>query len=277
MAKTYAYVKGQIVPEEAAVISIQERGFRLGDGIFETIRVVGKNFYALPLHTTRLRHGLHALKIKETSELEELPAILKELIDANGLIDGMIRLSVTRGIGSEGYLPTPGMPTWVIQVSFGLPVVESSMELWYTPDIQSYGLPYKSMQSMPYILSRMVAHQHGCFDALLCRGKGVLAETSSATLFWVKDSVLHTPALEVGIIDGVIRRRVIELSPYPVKEDRYNLEAIYHADEVFVTNASWLLRPVKSIRNVKEDLSFGSLGPVTHALLQLLHRDMSAV
>ena len=273
--ETYAYVKGRIVPENEAVISISERGFRLGDGVFETMRVAGGSIYARDLHLARLKQGLTALKINAGQEWETLPATIEQVITKNTMTDGIVRVSISRGIGSYGYLPFEATtPTCVIQVMPGLSGRVEPIDLWYAPAIQSSGIAYKSMQAMPYIMARMEAHEQGCFEALLLSKDGQIAETSSANIFWVRHNRLYTPSLAVGIVDGVMRRRVMAVSPYPVEEGHYTMEDIYGADEVFITNVAWLIVPVKAILGEAVKQSFKTAGSVTEAVLKQIESDM---
>lgn len=275
--ENYAYVKGQIVPSSQAVISIEERGFRLGDGIFETIRVVKGKPYLWPAHFDRLQLGMRIFQISPSKEVENLPTIIQALLSKNQISEGMIRISLSRGIGSTGYLPHPDAdPTCVVQVTHGFPKANQGIKLWNTNDYHGYGLPVKSMQCLPYILARMEAVKQGCFEALLTHSKGWVAETSSANIFWVKDKTIYTPHLQTGIIGGVIRKRLIELSPYQVKEGKYLLSQLQEAEEVFISNVSCLITPVQAIEGEGMSWKFNTAGTITKELQRLLESDATS-
>src|SRR4051812_49078958 len=112
----FAYVKNKFFPKDQACISIEERGFKFGDGVFETIRISDSIPYQWDLHLARLKEGIDALKIP--ADLANLYALSLELIRKNNVKEGLLRISVSRGIGSNGYLPTTdnaGSTTLVIE------------------------------------------------------------------------------------------------------------------------------------------------------------------
>lgn len=246
----FAYVKGRFVPAEEASLSIQERGFRFGDGIFETIRMAHGIPYQWEQHLARINQGLTALRI--SFDTQRLKDILQELIKKNNLKEGFIRLSISRGIGSQGYLPTATEATLVMETSSLSPPPAISVALWQSryrkPAPEALPVACKLMQGVNSTLARMEAADHGCFEALQLGQGGQICEGSSSNIFWIKNGGLYTPSLESGILNGTIRQAVLRLSPYPIEEGIFPLEILQEAEEVFLTNVSWLVLPVSGLQ-----------------------------
>jgi len=251
---TDCIINGHLVATEEATISIQDRGFRYGDGVFETIAVQSGVPYHFDWHLSRLERGLHAIKIAfDTSILKEH---CRQLLHQNKVGNGLLRIQVTRGIGSRGYLPDPAHPhagpSFVIETN-PVPIMpDKAVTLWHSSycKIAENALPvqYKLCQGLNSTLARIEAQEQHCFDALLLNHKEQLCETSSGNLFWLKDGTLHTPSLACGALEGIARRAVIQLSPYPVVETVAGIEALKGADAVFITNIVWKALAVEGLQ-----------------------------
>ncbi len=245
----WVYVKDRFVARTDAVISIEERGFRFGDGVFETIRVVEGVPYQWELHLKRLHDGLKAVKISYPDGT--LLALAKELLQKNAVVQGFLRLSISRGIGSQGYLPTGGSPLLVMETLPPTPAISAPVDLWIStyekPSARSCPVNAKTMQGLHSTLARLQAHEVHCADAVILNAQGHICEASSGNIFWVKDDILHTPSLETGLLPGTIRDAVIRLAPMMVVQGRFGIEHLEVADEVFLTNVSWLTLPVQKL------------------------------
>jgi branched-chain amino acid aminotransferase len=245
---SYVYLKDKFVKSNKAMISIAERGFRYGDGVFETVRVNNKQLFQWDLHKKRLIDGLNFLNISASSGIKN---ICLELIKKNNLENGFVRISISRGIGSDGYLPSNKIAsTLIIETIVAKNNDFSPIDLWLsdykkTPD-ECIPSGAKTMQGLNSTLSRMQARDNGCFEALLMDIKENIAEGSSSNIFWFKDKKLYTP--KNNILLGTMRHAVIKLSPYEVIQGDYKIDNLITAEEIFLTNVSWLIKPVKSIK-----------------------------
>lgn len=247
-------INGRSFPEDQAFVSIQDRGFRLGDGVFETIAVHQGVPYQFDFHIKRMAEGLRAIKIMFD------PAILQhhaqQLLKDNAVSEGILRIQVTRGIGSLGYLPDArhpkAGPNWVME-TLPLPTLPGKpVQLWqasYTK-LSPAALPvqYKLCQGLNSTLARMEADEKQCFDALLSNEQRHVCETSSGNLFWIKGKVLYTPTLACGVLDGSMRSAVLRLSPWQVQEVEATAGQIARADAVFISNAVWKVLPVSELK-----------------------------
>jgi branched-chain amino acid aminotransferase len=243
-------LKGSFVPKAKALVSVAERGFRFGDGVFETIRVHNGISYQLKLHLARLKESLILTKIN--FDLSDLPQITSELITRNQLKDGFLRISISRGIGSRGYLPdVKDAPTIVIETIDQIPAILAKVDLWVSSynKIPGQCLPSsaKTMQGLNQTLARMEADENNCFESLLLSASGHICEGSSSNIFWFSENTLYTPSLTNGILPGTIRDAVIRLSPYKIVESDFILDDLRNAEEVFLTNSAWLVVGVKSL------------------------------
>lgn len=247
----FAYVNHAFVLAEEAQVSILERGFRFGDGIFETIRIFRSTPYQWESHLARINAGLQALRIP--FDTETLFPLIQELIARNQQKDGFVRLSISRGIGSRGYLPvtTESSALLVIETTPAATVPEEAVPLWLSryqkPAPEALPVACKLMQGVNPTLARMEAADNHCFEALQLGNQGQVCEGSSSNIFWVKEGVLHTPSLASGILAGTVREAVLRLSPLPVNEAIFTLDSLQTAEEVFMTNTAWLVLPVVSL------------------------------
>ncbi len=252
----YVFINNKLLDSEKATISFEDRGFRFGDGVFETIAVTSGVPYQFDWHMERLRKGLHAIRI--SANLHQLHEQSRRLLKENQLKEGMLRIQVTRGIGSRGYLPDAKHPkagaTIVVETMPPPPPAPETASLIISAyekiTAESMPVQYKLCQGLNATLARIEATEKGAFDALLLNRDGVLCETSSGNLFWLKDGELHTPALACGVLEGSMRAAVMRLSPYPVKEVRAVLAELESAQSVFITNALWPLVAINRIEGV---------------------------
>jgi branched-subunit amino acid aminotransferase/4-amino-4-deoxychorismate lyase len=245
---THVYLNDALVEEAQALISVNDRGFRFGDGVFETIPVYGGLPYLWEYHIQRLAGGLDALRIHYSTENLLGAALL--LLKANCVAEGLLRIQISRGTGSRGYLPVSPAPrpTLVLQTRERPAPAGEPATLWLSgyEKISARALPvqFKLAQGLNSILARMDALEHGCHDALQLSAEGYVSEAGAANIFWRKGRALHTPSLSCGALAGITRRRIIELSPSSAREGQYRLADLRAADAVILTNAATLATPV---------------------------------
>lgn len=275
-AMLYVHINNVHVPEAEAVIPVKDRGFRFGDGVFETMSVHHGVIYQYEKHRERLHQSLKALSMTyDTSRLYEQ---CMALIAKNGLREGAVRLFITRGEQSAGYLPADeSVPNLIIETQLHPARPSSPVSLWVSsyakPSAKALPVHCKTMQGLNSVLARMEAKAHDCFEALLLREDGLICECSSGNIFWVKDGELYTPALECGILPGTIRDAVIRLSPYPVHQGQFTLDEMAQADEVFLTNVTWGILPIAGLS--PQNLSWKK-GDISATLRSLLTEDITA-
>lgn len=252
----HVYVNGTIYPVEQASVSVLDHGFLYGIGLFETLRVYDRRLFLWEAHYARLCSGLLALRITPAWTSEELAAAVLQTIDANGLRDAYVRLSVTagpEGVGlvADGY-ERPSLFVFAKPVA---PLADPPQP----KRLQTLGLPrqtaegHQRFKSHNYLNNALAKQELGArpdVEGLFLTRDGYLAEGIVSNLFWVKDECLFTPSLDTGILDGVTRQHVLLLAKrlgLPTEEGRFRQEVLREADEVFVTNSVQEIVPVLEI------------------------------
>lgn len=225
-----------LVEETDATVSPFDRGFTLGDGLFETLRVKAGKVLRLEAHLARLAAGADVLGMP-------LPAIdlalaLARTAAGNGLGEGVLRLTLTRGIGPRGVLPpAEPKPTLVIAaapLSPPLPAARLVIAQGTRRNDRSPLARVKSLNYLDGILARQEAARRGADDAILLNTRDGVAETSIANLFAVIDGTLVTPPLSEGVLPGVMRAQVITAGAW---ERPLTAGDLARADEILLTSA----------------------------------------
>lgn len=267
-------------------IAHDDRGFRYGDGVFETIRIEAGRALAWEKHMARLQAGLDALGIypnaikfpPQAGEVEFLTTLTskaKELWAAGGQASGFLRIAISRGVGSAGYLPTAQMPTLVMEcLSEAPPQSPLTLTLSRYEKISPQALPthVKTAQGLQSTLARMEAQTLGVDDVVLLNASGHVSETSSANLFWVKENVLYTPSLATGALAGVTRSIVLEVSPLSAYEGAYPLLHMLEADAIFATSVRIGICPVIQFETYAFDAAHPAITLVHAALQQAINQ-----
>jgi branched-subunit amino acid aminotransferase/4-amino-4-deoxychorismate lyase len=238
----YCILNGELIPQSKAVVSVADRGFRYGDGLFETIAVHKSIPYQFAWHMSRLATGLRALKIPFDTAI--LNAYCRDLITRNKIEQGLLRIQITRGTGGTGYLPAKDTPpTYLIETMPAPAISEKPASLWLSSlrKIAPNALPVASKlcQGLNSTLTRLEASENNCFDSLLLNARSEIAETSSGNIFWQKAGTLYTPSLACGILEGSTRAAILRLWPGTIIEIEASLEHLLEADAVAICNVAW--------------------------------------
>ncbi len=206
------YLNGRFLPSGEASVSVFDRGFLYGDGLFETIRVDAGRPWLWEAHARRLTEGATALRIALPTDPGQLRAALVELLRLNQLSDAIARISVSRGIGPRGYsIRGCDQPTVVIAVHPAAPFPEAPPAPWRLHTARAR-LPardpiaaFKTSSKLVHILARAEAEEAGADEALLLSTDGHVAEASAANLFWLGERGAFTPHPDAGGLAGVTR------------------------------------------------------------------------
>lgn len=272
---THIILNGQWMTRDAATVSCADRGFRFGDGVFETVAIHDGAPYQWPLHHARLIEGLEVLKIPAYHHdfKYDIDTMLTKLHVANGFI----RISVSRGVGSIGYRPLPNItPTIVVEFIPRILNPLSSARLWlstyHKPAPSAFPVGLKTAQGLNSTLALLEADEHECDEALLLSHDGDLCEAASGNLFWFSDRTLYTPSLTTGCLNGTTRSAILRLSPYPIQETIASMDVLSHAECVFLTNCNWLVLAVDSL--TPNGWSWPSDHPVIVELKSLIENDI---
>ena len=249
------FINDKLIDEDQAMISINDRGFMFGDGIFETCHISNSKILDFTSHLKRLDKGLKSLEIKaKTSNLLEKST---KLIKENNIKDGILRLSISRGIGSNGFLPCQDIkPNIIIQTKYFKDLINKNITLAISKKITLFSKSilnkHKTANSLNYILAKIDSHKNGFFDNILLNENNEICETSSANIFIVKNNLILTPSLECGLLSGTKRQKIIDICQQNVdlkiKETKITINDLKNCDEVFISNSSFLILAVNAIK-----------------------------
>lgn len=255
----WVYLNNQFVEGNQARVSIFDRGFLFGDGIFETLRVYDSRPLFLARHLQRLHQSCELLRLPLPTPEPEWEALLQELVERNNLQHTMIRITISRGVGGLGPDPAGCSDPTIVIFPRPLPQLTKdqkkhgvNLTILNTRRQPSCALPshMKSLNYLNNILAKQEAVEAHTFDGLLLNTDGYLAECTTSNFFFVKDQCLHTPSLQCGILPGITREVVLELAKeerMEVQEGMYLPEDLWDADEVFLTNTGFGVLPVTTI------------------------------
>lgn len=229
------WLNGSIEDADRAGISPADRGFTLGDGVFETLQVRDGAALRLDAHLARLRRGASVIGLS-LPRMDYAGAVAATL-EANGLREAALRLTLTRGPAPRGVLP-PANPTPTLLISAGsLPELTPVRLVLARVTRRNEFSPLASIKSLNYldsILARQEAAARGADDAVMLNTQGRLAETTMANLFLVMNDALVTPPVRDGALPGIMRAEVLRAGA----EERSLLPGdMAGAREVFITTS----------------------------------------
>jgi len=260
------WLNGRLIQAAEARIDPADRGFTLGDGLFETIRIKDRLPRHLSRHLHRLGAGAGLLRLPLPYDATDLTDAMAALIGAAGVDDGVLRLTLSRGTGARGVLPpADARPTLLMTVAPAAHMTAPVSAIVARSTRRNEHSPLSRLKSLNYldsILARQEAAERGADEALLLNAAGRLAESSVANLFLSIDGRLLTPPLADGALPGI--RRALILERHDAAEAPLTLEDLARADEAILTN-SLGLRPLVAVDG--SPVGAGTPGPALARLL----------
>jgi branched-chain amino acid aminotransferase len=248
------FLNGKFLPETEAVVPLNDRGFLLGDGLFETMRVAGGKPFRFFQHLERFTRGAYFLKINPPFTPKELEKFARQLIEANQMPEAILRVTLTRGPGGRGYsAKNAGDPTLAMTLH-PLPPQNADEPLQWSLVTSSYRIPasdslssFKTTSKLLNILARMEAEEKSADEALLLNTNGEVAETAGGNLFWVYQEKICTVPTGRGVLPGITRAVVLEICQSLGLETNKRVikpEHLRNAEGLFVTNSALGIVPV---------------------------------
>jgi len=242
------FLNGHFVPEDQAVVSVFDRSFLYGDGVFEALRISSGRPFRWQQHLNRLQAGLNYLKISSPYSPAQLRDYAAYLVSENQMPESLLRITISRGVGRRGYSPAgANSPTVVISLH-PAPVVDPATSARWKLITSSVRLPaheplaaFKTCAKIPQILARAEADDLGADDALILNSEGFVVEGSSSNLFWLQNGAVCTSPLPSGILPGVTRLVVVEVCSklhLPMRELNILPGQLSHADAIFLSLTS---------------------------------------
>jgi branched-chain amino acid aminotransferase len=250
MQVQYIDFNGRLVPESQAVISVSNRGFRYGDGLFETMRYEKGVIRFLAYHCERLTAGMHTLHMQGVERFSEafIQAKVQQLIAKNGWENKTVRIRLDVFREGEGlYSPQHNETGYVLQANLIDAADKAQKKLGLNVGLYSEhqkvasSLSHlKSTNALIHVLAGHYRKTKGYDDVILLNQDGLVCESLHANVFVYYQNKLYTPALSEGCVDGVMRRVVIEMaldSDIEVIEAQLHPGILTEAEEMFHTNA----------------------------------------
>ena len=272
-------VNGKLGSEHDLMLSPLDLGFVFGASVYETIRTYNGRPFLLERHLKRLRESASSIHISIDVTNEELSGRIEETIAVASNAESYVRIIVSGGVGAIEYRRGEGEaphPTVVILVK-PLPIVPPRL---YKEGVgvamvgvvrnhpQSVSPRIKSSSLLNNMFAMREAQSRGAEEAMMLNHRGEVAEGSLTNIFLVKDGVVRTPSVEVGILAGITRELVLNLAKELGFETREGIllpDELVHADEVFLTSSTKEILPVVTVDD--KQIRDGRPGSVTLALL----------
>jgi D-alanine transaminase len=268
------FLNGEFLPESKAQVSVLDRGFIFGDGIYEVIPVYGGKLFRFNEHMSRLQNSLDDIRIVNPLSADEWEKTLTELIQLNDNGDQSLYLQITRGRAKRDHaLPENPTPTVFAMCNELKPLaaetIKEGVAAITLDDIRWQRCHIKATSLLPNVLLRQEALDQGAAEAILIRD-GQATEGAASNLFAVIDGVVTTPPKGPMLLPGITRDLVLELAKnnaLPYQEKTISLAELQKADEIWLTSSTKEILSVTQLDGKR--VADGKPGPLYQQLLAL--------
>ena len=261
------------IMERENIVDIEDRAYQFGDGIYEVIGVYGGKPFLLDEHMERLQRSAKEIQLSLPYTMEQLRRNLVQLVKTNELDEGIIYMQVSRGVSSrEHYFPGNSITPVTIAYTRAEERMSATEDAGATAvlveDIRWLRCDIKTLNLLPNTLAKQKAVENNAIEAILHRGDTV-TEASASNVFIVKEGELFTHPANNYILNGITRRKVIQLCEslgIQVHEKAFTVKTLLQADEVFVTATKSDIIPILKIDN--QSIGQESPGKITRKIIQ---------
>ncbi|MCX5636415.1 MAG: branched-chain-amino-acid transaminase [Planctomycetota bacterium] len=270
------WLDGKLVDEVDAKISVFDHGLLYGDGVFEGIRVYSKKVFELDAHIKRLYQSAKVIRLEVPMSQSKLINAIEKTVEANGVIDGYIRLVVTRGNGTLGLNPFTCEKSIIFIIADNIQLYpeelyETGMKVISATTVRNHPLAIppqvKSLNYLNNILAKIEALDSNVPEAIMYNHEGYVAEATGDNVFIIRNGVIYTPPVEAGALEGITRGVVIRLAKkesLEVVEKNLTRFDLYVCDELFLTGTAAEVIGVVEVDG--RAIGNGAPGPVTKLL-----------
>jgi D-alanine transaminase len=278
------YLNGQFLPINEAKISVLDRGFIFGDGVYEVIPVYSRRAFRLAEHLQRLRHSLGEIKLANPHSDAEWTDIIQQLIAGNAPEDQYLYLHITRGVAKRDHaFPNPPVAPTVFVMSYPLntppaELLQSGISAITAPDNRWLRCDIKAISLLPNVLLRQMAIDAGCAETIMIRDNEFMTEGAASNIFVVKNDMLLAPPKDNLMLPGITYDVILELAaangiPHQVR--KVLVSEVFNADELLLTSSTKEVLAItqldgKVVGNGKPGAMFTKL----HQLYQNFKRDV---
>ncbi|NPV27145.1 MAG: D-amino-acid transaminase [Firmicutes bacterium] len=276
------YFNGEVTDFTSARVSIDDRGYQFGDGIYEVIRAYQGKLFALHQHLERLFRSAKEVYIPLPYQPAELEQLLLDIYRQSALSEAMMYIQITRGtLPRKHIFPLDLKPNLLVTIRH-LPDLPSS--LWddgisviTVPDGRWDKCHIKTISLIANILAKHQAREAGADEAIFVRNNGIVTEAASSNVFAVIDGTIFTHPADHHILAGITRQYVLDIAReqnLAVREDFFTIDDLRCAEEVFITSSIQEIVPVVRIDN--RAVADGRPGKVTRKLLAYYRKRVAA-
>ncbi len=269
MTNKIVYLNGQYLPLDEAKVSVMDRGFLFGDGVYEVIPCYLGHLFHFQAHQDRLTASLAGIRMVNPYSTEQWLEIFKPLIDASQ--NQYIYLQITRGVAPkrDHAFPENTPPTIFAMCNNIVPFagLNAGVKAITLDDSRWQFCNIKAIALLAHLLHRQEAVDHDCAEAILVDRNGFVTEGAASNVFAVIDGVLITPPKTNSILAGITRDVILELAEknnIPHREDNISLDALKTAREIWVTSSTREIIPVVELDG--QPVADGKVGTVWHTV-----------
>lgn len=267
-----AYINGVFCPIGEAMVSIDDRGFQFGDGVYEVILSYDGHLFQLEPHMQRLRRSADAVKLTYDFDAHPLEPIIREGAQRCEFSDAMVYIQLTRGVAPRDHtIPDHCTPTVVMtfraRPRIPTPIRTDGVKLMTLLDTRWANCYIKAITLLPNVLAKTQAVRRGYYDVVFVTAENEVLECSSSNIFMVRDGRLVFPPRTESVLHGVTQRFLLECAAgidLPVDEQLFQVDALRSADEVFMSSTVVEVLGVTSID--EQTIADGKVGPVTRRM-----------
>ncbi len=271
-----AYLNGQIMPVEKAMVPVDDRGYLFGDAVYEYVASYGGKLFRMDDHMRRLENSLRGLDFPPV-DLEKVRQAVFDLLEAGKMERAGIYIQISRGVEPRNHAFSNQGPVQVVMTVRPLPDVHPHLEkgaaVISVEDFRWGRCHIKTVQILPNCLAKQRAVDQGVYDAVFVSGEKIVREATSSNVFVVTGGKVLTHPLTNNILPGITRKVILEICrdlDIPAAEEFFDLQRLYAADEVFLSGTTTEVLPVVAVDG--KMIAGGKPGPLTMKLYQHLRR-----
>ena len=278
--KELTYFNGEMVEPGAKVVSLDDRGYCFGDGVYEVVRVYNGRAFAFSYHQDRLYRSMREMDIPVRMPPDELQELHEIMIEQSKITDGYIYLQITRGVSPrhhafERSTLEPQMYMFIKPITKDLSVLQEGVKAITLPDERWARVDIKTLNLIPNILAQTKAEKKGAYTAILVRD-GIVTEGATSNVFVMKDGVCYTHPADHHILKGITRQlvvtRVAPTAGITIIEREFDEAFLKDADEIFFTDTIGGIIPITTLN--REPVGDGKPGKAAKVLAEQLQHLM---
>ena len=278
--KELTYFNGEMVESGAKVVSLDDRGYCFGDGVYEVVRVYNGRAFAFSYHQDRLYRSMREMDIPVRMPPDELQELHEIMIEQSEITDGYIYLQITRGVtprhhAFERSKLEPQMYMFIKPITTDLGALQEGVKAITLPDERWARVDIKTLNLIPNILAQTKAEKKGAYTAILVRD-GIVTEGATSNVFVMKDGVCYTHPANHHILKGITRQlvvtRVAPTAGITIIEREFDEAFLKDADEIFFTDTIGGIIPITTLN--REPVGGGKPGKAAKVLAEQLQHLM---